>query len=63
MIRTYYDNLEKITITKYPTDEIFYKNLWFKKYNIQIDKHSTKNIKESIKANVVKAKVIKKKYS
>tara|TARA_B100000795_G_scaffold267496_1_gene252433 strand:+ start:7317 stop:7493 length:177 start_codon:yes stop_codon:yes gene_type:complete len=58
MIRTFCDNLEKISITKYPTDEIFYKNLWLKKYNIQIDKHSTKNIKETIKA-----KVVKKKYS
>jgi hypothetical protein len=57
MIRTYCDNLEKIHITKYTTDEIFYKNLWFKKYNIQIDKHSKKNIKECIKAKLVKKKI------
>jgi len=54
MIRTYDDKLIKFDVTKYKTDEQFYKNLWLNKYNIHIGKQTTKKIKSVIKAKLLK---------
>ena len=57
MIRTYDDKLINFDIAKYNTDEKYYKNLWLKKYNIHIDKQTSKDIKKIIKAKLVKKKI------
>ncbi len=57
MIRSHNDKLIKFDITKYNTDEQYYKNLWLKKYNIHIGKQTNKDIKKKIKAILVKKKI------
>ena len=57
MIRTFNDRIIRFDITKYNTDQEFYKNLWLKKYNIHIGKQTTKDIKKIIKAKLVKNKI------
>ena len=57
MIRTFNDKLIKVDITKYHTDEDYYKNLWLNKYNIHIDKQTNKDVKNKIKAILVKKKI------
>ena len=57
MIRTFNDKLMRFEITKYNSDQEYYKNLWLKKYNLHIGKQSTKDIKELIKAKMVKKKI------
>jgi len=57
MIRTFNDRIIRFDITKYNTDQEFYKNLWLKKYNIHIGKQTTRDIKKIIKAKLVKNKI------
>ena len=57
MIRTFNDRIIKFDITKYNTDQEYYKNLWLKKYNINIGKQTNKDIKNIIKAILVKKKI------
>ena len=57
MIRSHNDKLIKFDITKYNTDEQYYKNLWLKKYNLNVGKQTNKDIKNVIKAILVKKKI------
>ena len=57
MIRTFNDKMIKFDITKYNTDQEYYKNLWLKKYNIHIGKKTTRDVKNIIKAILVKKKI------
>ena len=53
MIRTFDGKLIKLDISKYHNDKSFYKNLWLKKYNIHIGKHTKEDLKKNIKAKLV----------
>ena len=57
MIRTFNDKIIKFDITKYNTDQEYYKNLWLKKYNLNVGKQTNKDIKNVIKAILVKKKI------
>jgi hypothetical protein len=57
MIRAYSGKLIKFDITKYNTDEQYYKNLWLKKYNIHVGKQTNKDIKKKIKAMLLEKKI------
>ena len=52
MIRAYSGKLIKFDITKYNTDEQYYKNLWLKKYNIHVGKKTKEDLKNKIKSQI-----------
>jgi hypothetical protein len=52
MIRNFDGKLEKINISKYCNDELFYKNLWLKKYNFHIGKKTKEDLKNKIKSQI-----------
>tara|TARA_X000000368_G_scaffold399059_1_gene369677 strand:- start:3035 stop:3202 length:168 start_codon:yes stop_codon:yes gene_type:complete len=52
MIRTFDDKLIRMDISKYSNDRLFYKNLWLKKYNINVTKNTKNDLKKKIKAKM-----------
>lgn len=57
MLRTHNDKLMKIDMAKYKTDALYYKSLWILKYNLNIDKTSDIELKNKLKAKLVKKKI------
>ena len=57
MLRTHNDKLMKIDMAKYKTDALYYKSVWILKYNLNIDKTSDIELKNKLKAKLVKKKI------